>query len=177
MSNTGEQTGRTGLVWLWLSVAIVALDQVTKWMVIQRFELYERVELLPVLGLTRLHNTGAAFSFLADAGGWQRWFFIVLALAISILVVAWLRRLPALGRTWLASALALVLGGAVGNVIDRMVHGYVVDFISVHYERWFFPAFNVADSAITVGAIVLLIESVMAGDGRIPSRRHERIEP
>ena len=76
-----------------------------------------------------------------------------------------------------ASALALVLGGAIGNVVDRMVYGYVVDFISVHYERWFFPAFNVADSAITVGAIVLLIESVMAGDGRIPSRRHERIEP
>jgi signal peptidase II len=177
MSDTGDTTGRTGLVWLWLSAAIVALDQVTKWMVVQRFELYERVELLPVLGLTRLHNTGAAFSFLADAGGWQRWFFIMLALAISILVVAWLRRLPALGRSWLASALALVLGGAVGNVIDRMVYGYVVDFVSVHYERWFFPAFNVADSAITVGAIVLLIESVMAGDGRIPSRRHERIEP
>ncbi len=177
MSETGEKTGRTGLVWLWLSAAIVALDQATKWMVIQRFELYERVELLPVLGLTRLHNTGAAFSFLAEAGGWQRWFFILLALAISMLVVAWLRRLPALGRSWLASALALVLGGAVGNVIDRIVYGYVVDFVSLHYERWFFPAFNVADSAITVGAIVLLIESVMAGDGRIPSRKHERIEP
>jgi signal peptidase II len=174
---TVDKVGRTGLTWLWLSAAIVALDQFTKILVVQRFELYERLELLPVLGLTRLHNTGAAFSFLADSGGWQRWFFIVLGLSISVLIVVWLKRIPAIGRSWLAGSLALVLGGAIGNIIDRMVHGYVVDFVSVHYERWFFPAFNVADSAITVGAIILLIESIVAGDGRIPSRKHERIEP
>jgi signal peptidase II len=163
-------------VWLWLSAVVVMLDQVTKAVIIQRFALFERIDVLPVLSITRLHNTGAAFSFLSDAGGWQRWFFVVLGVAISLLVVAWLRRLPA-RRGWLAASLALVVGGAVGNIIDRLVHGHVVDFISVHYERWFFPAFNVADSAITVGAAVLLIESLIAGDGRIPSKRQERVEP
>lgn len=177
MNEPVESTGRSGLAWLWLSAFVIVLDQVTKWMVVQRFELYERIELLPMLGLTRLHNTGAAFSFLADGGGWQRWFFIILGIAISILIVVWLKRLPALGRSWLAAALALVLGGAIGNIIDRMFYGYVVDFVSVHYGGWFFPAFNVADSAISVGAVVLLIESVMSGDDRIPTRKHERIEP
>jgi len=176
MTDAAGRVEHTGLVWLWLSAAVVALDQATKALIVQRLELFERIDVLAVLSITRLHNTGAAFSFLSDAGGWQRWFFVVLGLAISVLVVAWLRRLPA-RRGWLAAALALVVGGAVGNIIDRLMHGYVVDFISVHYERWFFPAFNVADSAITVGAVILLIESLIAGDGRIPSKRQERVEP
>lgn len=167
---------RTGLLWLWLSAAVVALDQLTKFMIVQRLDVFQRIDLFAMLSITRLHNTGAAFSFLSDAGGWQRWFFVVLGVVISLLVIVWLRRIPA-RRGWLGAALALVVGGAVGNIIDRLMHGYVVDFVSVHYKGWFFPAFNVADSSITVGAVILLIESLIAGDGRIPSKRHERVEP
>ncbi len=177
MTRHEAKNGRTGLVWLWLSAVVVVLDQVTKALIVYRLDVFERIDLMAMLSITRLHNTGAAFSFLSEAGGWQRWFFVTLGAAISALVVVWLRRLPASGRSWLAASLALVVGGAVGNIIDRLVYGYVVDFISVHYERWFFPAFNVADSAITVGAAILLIESLIAGDGRIPSRRHEKVEP
>jgi len=176
MTEPAARSGRNGLVWLWLSAAIVALDQFTKVLIVQRLDVFQRIDVLAMLSITRLHNTGAAFSFLSDAGGWQRWFFVVLGLAISLLVIAWLRGIPA-RRGWLGAALALVVGGAVGNIIDRLLYGYVVDFISVHYERWFFPAFNVADSAITVGAGILLIESLIAGDGRIPSKRQERVEP
>ena len=155
----GAGQGRGALQWLWLSVAIVAADQLTKWLVTHNLALYERIELLPVLGLTHLHNTGAAFSFLADAGGWQRWFFVAIAVLVTVLVCFWLSRMPARGQGWLAAALALVVGGAVGNVIDRVAHGHVIDFISVHWQQWFFPAFNVADSAITVGAAILIIDS------------------
>jgi signal peptidase II len=161
--DTEPVDGVGALRWLWLSVVIVALDHFTKWSILVRFDLYERVEVLPVLGITRMHNTGAAFSFLADASGWQRWFFIVLAVVVTVLVAFWLKRLPTRGQGWLAFGLSLIVGGAVGNVIDRVVHGYVVDFISVHYGGWFFPAFNVADSAITVGAAILIIESILGG--------------
>lgn len=160
---TGNGDGMGALRWLWLSVVVVAADQLTKALVMLNFELYQRVELLPVLGLTRLHNTGAAFSFLASAGGWQRWFFVAIALLVTTLVCVWLRRMPARGQGWLAAALALVVGGAVGNVIDRLVHGHVVDFISVHWQERFFPAFNIADSAITVGAAILIIDSFYDG--------------
>lgn len=160
---TSNGVERGALHWLWLSAAIVAADQLTKWLITVNLALYERVEILPVLGLTHLHNTGAAFSFLANAGGWQRWFFIGIAVLVTALVVVWLRRLPKEGHGWLAAALALVVGGAVGNVIDRVAHGYVIDFISVHWQQWFFPAFNVADSAITVGAVMLIIDSFYEG--------------
>lgn len=145
--------------WLWLSVAIIVADQLTKWWVVQSFELFQRIELLSWLGLTRLHNTGAAFSFLAGAGGWQRWFFIGLGVVVSVGLLLWLRSLPRKGQGILSAGLSLILGGALGNVIDRVVHGYVVDFISVHYQKeWFFPAFNVADSAISVGAFFLILD-------------------
>jgi signal peptidase II len=144
--------------WLWLSVAIVVLDQATKFLVTRFFELYERVEVLPVLDFTLLHNRGAAFSMLAGASGWQRWFFIGLALAVSVALVVWIWRAPR-GDKLLPFALALILGGAVGNLIDRIVHGYVVDFIHVHWGASYFPAFNVADSAITVGAVLLLLDA------------------
>jgi len=162
---------RSAIRWLWLAFAVVVLDQATKLYIIANFELYDRIEVLPVFDITRLHNTGAAFSFLAGAGGWQRWFFIVLGLIVSSLVIAWLARLPLKGRGWLAVALSLVVGGAIGNVIDRIWLGYVVDFLSVHYNDWYFPAFNVADSAISVGAVILLIESLLGEDGHIPSGR------
>ncbi|HRP86863.1 MAG TPA: signal peptidase II [Gammaproteobacteria bacterium] len=157
----GRERGALG--WLWLSAFVVVADQLSKAYIVATFELYDRVQLLPVFGITRLHNTGAAFSFLASAGGWQRWFFVAIAVAVTALVCVWLKRMPRRGQAWLAASLALVVGGAIGNVIDRLFRGHVVDFISVHYDRWFFPAFNVADSALTVGAAILLIESFYDG--------------
>ena len=122
---------------------------------------YEEIVLLPVLELMRLHNEGAAFSFLSTASGWQRWLFTGLGLVVSVGILVWLRRLPAKGRNLLAAGLSLVLGGALGNVIDRVLSGHVVDFIRVHYEVWSFPAFNVADSAITVGAALLILDNLL----------------
>lgn len=160
----GTDSERHGaLRWLWLSALIVVSDQVSKALITFNLELYDRIQLLPVFGITRLHNTGAAFSFLAGAGGWQRWFFIAIAVAVTVLVCVWLKRMPRKGQGWLAASLALIVGGAIGNVIDRVARGHVVDFLSVHWDRWFFPAFNVADSAITVGAVVLLIQSLYEG--------------
>lgn len=144
--------------WLWLSAAIIGLDQATKFLVTRFLELYERVEVLPVLDFTLLHNTGAAFSLLANASGWQRTFFIVLAFAVSALILVWIWRTPR-GEKLLPFALALILGGALGNVIDRLLHGYVIDFIHAHWGEAYFPAFNVADSAITIGALLLIVDA------------------
>lgn len=150
--------------WLWLGMAVIALDQWTKWLVVERFAEFDRLVLLPVLEFMRLHNTGAAFSFLSDAGGWQRWVFIALAVAVSTGILVWLRRLPPKGQGLLAAGLALILGGALGNVIDRVLHGYVIDFIRVHYEEHYFPAFNVADSAITIGAVLIVLDNLLELD-------------
>lgn len=152
--------------WLWLAAAVIVLDQISKFVITRYLNLYESISLLPFLNFTLLHNTGAAFSFLADAGGWQRWFFIFLGLAVSMAIVVWLRKMPAREHRWLAAALALILGGALGNVIDRAVHGYVVDFIDFYYGTWHWPAFNVADSAITVGAVMLIIDSLFLAQRR-----------
>jgi len=142
--------------WLWLSTIIVALDQVTKFLVVRFLDLYERVEVLPVLDFTYVRNTGAAFSMLAGASGWQRWLFIGLGAGMSIVLAIWLWRLPR-GRRMIAIALSLILGGALGNVIDRVMHGFVIDFIHAHLHGAYFPAFNVADSAITIGAALLVL--------------------
>lgn len=162
--NEGEGAGPaergSATAWLWLSLAVLAADQATKWVVTREFELFESVAVNPYLDLTLLHNTGAAFSFLAGAGGWQRWLFIGLGVVVSIVILFWLRRLPARGQSWLAIGLSLVMGGALGNVIDRVHYGYVIDFIHVHYQDAYFPAFNVADSAITVGAACLIIDAL-----------------
>ena len=144
--------------WLWLSLVVIVLDQATKFLVTRFLELYERVEVLPVLDFTLLHNTGAAFSMLAGASGWQRWFFIALALVVSVMLVVWIWRTPR-GEKLLPLSLALILGGAIGNVIDRVLHGYVVDFIHAHWGTAYFPAFNIADSAITVGAMLLIVDA------------------
>ena len=152
--------------WLWLSALVVALDEYTKYLVNTNFEYGRPHALHPMLDLTLLYNTGAAFSFLSTAGGWQRWFFIALGIAVSALILVWLARLPARGHSMLAAGLSLILGGALGNVIDRAIYGHVIDFISVHYQTWYFPAFNVADSAITVGAALLIIDSLF---GKEPS--------
>jgi signal peptidase II len=154
---------QTGLVWLWLSVIVVAADQLTKWIITNQLELYEVLPLGPMLELTRLHNTGAAFSLLAQAGGWQRWFFVGLAGTIGIAIVFWLRSLPARGYPWLTIGLAMILGGAVGNAIDRMTLGHVVDFLHFHWQDWYYPAFNVADISITSGAIMLVIDALLHG--------------
>ena len=124
--------------WLWLSVAVILLDQATKFLVTRFLELYERVEVLPVLDFTLLHNTGAAFSILAGASGWQRGFFIGLGSIVSVALIGWLWRLPR-GERLLPIALALIVGGAVGNVIDRVMHGYVIDFIHAHWARRISP--------------------------------------
>lgn len=149
------------LKWLWLSAAVLVLDQITKLAASRHLDLYDPLPLLPFLNLTLLHNTGAAFSFLNQAGGWQRWFFVVLALGISVAIVVWLRSL-APRQKLLACGLALILGGAVGNLIDRLFLGYVVDFIDVYYGRWHWPAFNIADSAITIGAGLLILDAFKA---------------
>jgi signal peptidase II len=160
----------TALRWLWLSALVIVIDQFTKALIVARMELFERHAWLPMLEITRLHNRGAAFSFLSDASGWQKYFFVGLALAVSVGIVVWLSRL-ALARTALIGAgLALILGGAVGNVIDRVARGYVVDFIHVHwYEQWYFPAFNAADSAITIGAVLLVLDSLLESRKARPS--------
>ena len=147
--------------WLWLALVVVVLDQYMKFLVMENFDEFEELVLLPVLDIMRLHNEGMAFSFLSNASGWQRWLFITLGLGVSVGILVWLRQLPATGKNLLAAGLALVLGGALGNVIDRVLWGHVVDFIRVHYEDWYFPAFNVADSALTVGATLLILDSLL----------------
>ena len=153
---------RGSLPYLGLSLAVVAVDQLTKFLIERHLALFESVSVLPVLEITRLHNTGAAFSFLADEAGWQRWLFTALAIIVSIVLALWLRRIPAYARV-LATAVALILGGAIGNVIDRVRLGHVIDFIYAHWDRHYFPAFNVADSAICVGAGLLLLDTWLSG--------------
>ena len=147
--------------WYSLAVLIVVLDQLTKQWVSSSFSYGESLELLPFLNLTLVHNMGAAFSFLSDAGGWQRWFFAIVSLIVSVVLIFWLSRLPA-RQYLLATALALVLGGAIGNLWDRVFIGYVVDFIDVFYQKHHWPAFNIADTSITVGAILLILESLFS---------------
>jgi signal peptidase II len=153
---------RGSLPYLALSVAIVVLDQVTKFLIEHRLALFESVTVLPVLEITRLHNTGAAFSFLADGGGWQRWLFTGLAIVVSLGLALWLRRIDRAARV-LASAVALIIGGAIGNLIDRLRLGHVIDFIFVHWDQHYFPAFNVADSAICIGAGLMLLDTWLSG--------------
>lgn len=158
--NSGTTAGRRSLRWLVLSGTIVIVDQLTKWLVVAKLFEFQRIYLMPQLDLVRYHNTGAAFSLFADASGWQHWLFTLIALAVSggILWYQWV--LPGRGCRVLATGLALVLGGAIGNVIDRLMYGYVVDFILVYYKEWSWPAFNVADSAITVGVTLMIIDSL-----------------
>lgn len=158
--------GKTALIWAWLSAIVVALDQFVKWYVVGNFGLYEILPVGPFLDLTRLHNEGAAFGILAQAGGWQRWFFLALAAAIAVAIVVWMRSMPARGQEWLAIGLALILGGAVGNAWDRFIDGYVVDYLHFHWDDAYFPAFNVADIGITTGAIMLVIDALLDGRRR-----------
>ncbi|MBM4192117.1 MAG: lipoprotein signal peptidase [Gammaproteobacteria bacterium] len=149
----------SGWRWLWLSLLLIVADQMSKAWVETHYALGDSEPVFFWLDITRLHNRGAAFSFLADGGGWQRHFFSILAVIVSAVLVLWLRTLHARGERVLAVALALVLSGAIGNVIDRFEHGFVIDFIHVHWGPVYFPAFNIADAAITVGAVFLLCDA------------------
>lgn len=146
------------LKWLWLSVVVIFADQLTKVTMNSWLNLYETVALLPFLNLTLAYNSGAAFSFLAGAGGWQRWFFTVLAVVIVTILLVWLNRLKQHAKAE-AIAISLIIGGAIGNVIDRVLYGHVIDFIDVYVGSYHWPAFNIADSAIFIGAALLIIDS------------------
>ncbi len=146
------------LKYLSVTGLVIAIDQISKWLMVSWLSLYETVAVMPYFNFTMAHNHGAAFSFLAQAGGWQRWFFIGLALIISIALIIWLAKLKSTAKCE-ALSLSLILGGAIGNVIDRILHGYVIDFLDVYIGHSHWPAFNIADSAICIGAILLIIDS------------------
>ena len=160
MSQQRKPGEPSALIWAWLSLAVIILDLVTKQLAETYLSYGQPVPILPVFDLTLLYNPGAAFSFLADEGGWQRWFFTAIALGVSTMLVIWMRGLPRT-QMWLGIALALILGGALGNLYDRLVYGHVIDFISVHWDGAYFPAFNIADSAISVGAAMMIIDVIL----------------
>ena len=150
---------RSNSLGLLAAVMIIAVDQWTKYVASAELSYGLPVEILPVFDLTLQHNTGAAFSFLADAGGWQRWFFTIVSAVVSLVLVVWLVRLRS-SQTLMIASLSCILGGAIGNLWDRIVLGYVVDFISIHYQTWYFPTFNVADMAISIGAGLMILDIV-----------------
>lgn len=156
----GKSKGSLGslLPWLGWALFILLADQFTKVLILGHYQLGDSTRVLGFFNVVRAHNTGAAFSFLAQAGGWQRWFFTVVGVGAAVFIVVLLRSHA--GQKLFSFALASVLGGAVGNVIDRLLHGYVVDFLDFHWAGWHFPAFNVADSAITLGAICLILDEL-----------------
>lgn len=146
------------LRWLWLSLIVVILDQASKQLIESSMMVFETLPIMPFLNLTLAYNEGAAFSFLADQGGWQRWFFVLLATGVTIVLVVWLGRLKP-GERLVAVALGLIIGGALGNLIDRLLFGHVIDFIDAYYRDWHWPAFNLADSAIFLGVVLMLVDA------------------
>ena len=146
------------MLWLGLALVVIVLDQFTKTLILGDFRLGDSRTVTSFFNVVRVHNTGAAFSFLAGASGWQRWFFTGLGVVVSLFIVWMLKKHPE--QTLFCFAVTMVMGGAIGNVIDRLLHGYVVDFIQVHYGGWYFPSFNLADSAITLGAICLVLDEL-----------------
>ena len=144
--------------WLWIVLAILIFDQATKLLADNLLHYLQPVELMPMFNLTLVYNKGAAFSFLSNAGGWQRWFFMVLSFTVSIALIVWLTKLKIHQRLQTVS-IALILGGAIGNLIDRSVYGHVIDFIDVYYNNYHWPAFNIADSAISIGAVLIILDS------------------
>lgn len=147
------------LRWIWLSIIIIILDQFSKYYVSYNMYLGESIKVIPFLNLTLAHNRGSAFSFLDQAGGWQLWFFTGVAVLICVVIGYWLSKLPR-QQHWTACALSLIFGGALGNVFDRMLHGYVIDFIDFYIGNWHWPIFNVADSAIVIGVLMLILEAL-----------------
>jgi len=153
-SRSSSSSSNRLALWFGIALLIIVLDQLTKVLILRAFNFGDSVTVTSFFNVVRVHNTGAAFSFLAGAAGWQRWFFVGLGLMATGFIGVMLKRHGQ--QTVFSLALSLILGGALGNVIDRLIHGYVVDFIQLHWDGWYFPSFNVADSAITVGAILLI---------------------
>jgi signal peptidase II len=153
----GSDVNGSKLRWLWLALLVIVLDLGTKAMATAMLTYGNPVPVMPMFNFTLLHNTGAAFSFLAGQSGWQRWFFVTLAVVVSVVLFRWLKTLKA-DETWSAIAIVLILGGALGNVYDRVVHGYVVDFLHFYWNDFHFPAFNIADTAITIGAGMMILD-------------------
>ena len=165
MTDTVEKpaTGRTNArfaMWMVVAAVVAVADQATKWAIVEWVPLYDKVPINSFINITHQKNPGAAFSFLADAGGWQRWFFIVLSSVVSVVIAVWLWRIRDAGYNVLSAGLALVLGGAVGNLVDRVLLGHVTDFIQVWFGNWAFPSFNIADAGISVGAAFLIIDAL-----------------
>ncbi|GAC14418.1 signal peptidase II [Aliiglaciecola lipolytica E3] len=148
---------QTGLRFLWLALLTLILDQWSKHAVLAGMELYQSIQITPFFNLTHTRNYGAAFSFLNDASGWQRWMFTAIAVVVSVVILRWLKGAPK-HQIMLPVAFSLILGGALGNVYDRVVYGYVVDFLHVYYQQYEWPVFNIADSAICLGAFLLIID-------------------
>ncbi len=167
--------------WLLLSLLVLIADQFSKLLVLYYLKPYQQVDLSPVLNITLLFNKGAAFSLLASANGWQQWLFVVLALVFSGAILVWLRSLPAKGQAWLAAGLALILGGALGNAVDRVWHAHVIDFIQLPWFYYWpghpFPTFNIADSAITVGAIIAAVDALFRRHPRAEEQAREKQSP
>ncbi|MET0066555.1 MAG: signal peptidase II [Candidatus Thiodiazotropha sp.] len=151
--------------WLWLSLLVIVLDQSTKQLAESMLTLYEPLRVTGFFDLTLLYNKGAAFSFLSDQGGWQRWFFVTLAISVSLGMTVWLYRLTA-AEKWVAVAVSLIIGGALGNVIDRVLFGKVIDFLHFHVNQHYWPAFNIADSAITVGVGLMILDALVLAKKR-----------
>jgi signal peptidase II len=170
MTETKNQANKRYIIWMVVALVVVAADQLSKWAIIEWVALYDKVPLNSFINLTHQRNTGAAFSFLADAGGWQRWFFVALSAVVSGVLVVWLWRIRDQGQAVLAAGLVLVLGGAVGNLIDRVMLGYVTDFIQVWFGNWAFPSFNIADAGISVGAALLVIDALFFSGRESPSQ-------
>lgn len=148
----------SGLVWLWLTLVFIIVDQVTKQFIVANFDLYERTAVFSFFNLTYAQNPGAAFSFLADQPGWQRWFFSIIATVASVVFLVWMAKTPRDNKL-LSIAFALLLSGAIGNLIDRLLFGYVIDFLDFYYQQYHWPAFNVADSVIFIGAALMIFDS------------------
>ena len=159
MSSVNTHKGLVMLRWLWISLLVVVFDQWSKYEAATNLNFAEPVAVFPFFNLTLLHNTGAAFSFLSQAGGWQRWLFAIIAIVMCVVILVWIARLNK-SQQWLAISLSLVLGGAIGNLWDRIYLGYVIDFIDVYYQSYHWPAFNIADAAISAGAVMFIIDTL-----------------
>ncbi len=145
--------------WMIIATVIVIADQITKYIATVKLEMFETVAVMPMFNFTLMHNEGAAFSFLSDAGGWQRWFFTIISFIVSIALIVWIKKLKPEEKLQ-ALAFSFILGGAIGNLIDRLFLGYVIDFIDIYYNASHWPAFNIADSAITIGVVILIVDTV-----------------
>lgn len=160
-TNSKPALAQSGLMWLWLAVVSLVADQATKLYVLANFKLHESVDVLPFFNFTYAQNPGAAFSFLSEAGGWQRWFFTAIAVTVSGLLMYWMRGLHKSNRV-LNMAYALVISGAIGNLIDRLSYGFVVDFLHLYYENYSWPIFNIADVAICFGAFLIILDAFVS---------------